>query len=98
MVIFIIKWVTIDASPRATTMASSNVPDISTHVYFTETPKDNCVAMGYRLKLTRTEGAGKQHREPMGRDGPGSMRELQYHQIGTRAMDRGSLRAKLECL
>lgn len=90
MVIFIIKWVTIDASPRATTMTSSNVPDISTHVDFPEPPKTTVLQWGTDCNLQALWEL-ESSREPMGRDRPGSMRELQYHQVGTRAMDRGSL-------
>lgn len=46
MVIFIIKWVILDASPRATTMAAYNVPDISTHVSFPEPPKTTMLPWG----------------------------------------------------
>lgn len=46
MVIFLIKCVTPDASLRATTMGSSNVPDISTHVSFPEPPKTTVLSPG----------------------------------------------------
>lgn len=80
-------------------MASYNVPDISTHVSFPEPPNTTMLPWGTDRNLTRTEGAGKQQREPMGRDGPGSRREQQDHQVGTRAMGRDPLvRTKLEGL